>query len=308
MTWPAIFVGVCLATSQLPPCQVAAAGDLASFFPRAVSGTLWHPSDSLRIVEGTELYLLIDGGADIYLEYGFRRAGARHYSDTSGAEISLEIYEMDNAEAAYGVFSFLAAGTGARVACGQEGTAGEDFLIFWKNRFVVSVTALEEGARNGIRPLGAIVDQNMPAGGRRPELAELLMRPELPNSEVIWIKGPLAFLRRANFAQTDLFHLREGSSGFVDGCCTFILRYRSEEECDSAAAGGVVALSRTAGYKEVSKDKRSWLLANRRGKGIWIDKEKALLLITTGDAIERVGKVGGLLRKTVLVEYGRTHE
>jgi len=62
------------------------------------------PSESLRpgwkldatpeTAEGIELYHLINGGAEIYMQTGFKRAILASYSDEKGKMINLEIFKI----------------------------------------------------------------------------------------------------------------------------------------------------------------------------------------------------------------------
>jgi hypothetical protein len=57
-----------------------------------------------RIFDGNSLWGYIDGGADIYLEYGFDKVVAQDISWNNN-HLKLEIYRMKDAEAAFGIYS-----------------------------------------------------------------------------------------------------------------------------------------------------------------------------------------------------------
>jgi hypothetical protein len=54
--------------------------------------------------EGNSLWGYIDGGADLYLEYGFRRLSTQQLL-VHGDKLTVEIFRMENPEAAFGIFS-----------------------------------------------------------------------------------------------------------------------------------------------------------------------------------------------------------
>jgi Family of unknown function (DUF6599) len=276
---------------------------LASFFPADAGG--WCPSDSLRIFEGSALYDLIDGGADIYLEYGFVRAGARHYGNPPGGEMSVEVYEMRDTLAAWGMYSFLAAGTGGRTAFGQEGVGGEDFVIFWKNRFVVSVTALTAEGRTGLGVLAGGVDRRIRPAGRRPDLAEALLQPEFANTDVYLVKGVLAFERQAVVGFADAFLADEGCSGIFEACRTFILRYRGERECDSAEIQAIRFLKGAGGYRELSITEEGRLLSDPRGALVHLARDRRYLLLTLGESEEKVRRTAAALARAATAHLSR---
>ncbi|MCU7497465.1 MAG: hypothetical protein HF314_02615 [Ignavibacteria bacterium] len=64
--------------------------------------------------DGKSLWGYIDGGADLYLEYGFSRLRIQEISFKEGQQIKLEIYRMKDPAAAYGIFSV------SRFKCSQK--------------------------------------------------------------------------------------------------------------------------------------------------------------------------------------------
>ena len=63
----------------------------------------WTQSESLLRFEAGNLYSRIDGGAELFLEFGFKELLVQDYSKGDG-EISLEIYRMESPEAALGIY------------------------------------------------------------------------------------------------------------------------------------------------------------------------------------------------------------
>jgi hypothetical protein len=269
---------------------------LESCFPSSDEIKQWVRSDSIRIFEGRELYLLIDGGADIYLEYGFVRAGTERFANAAGNQISLEMYEMKGPESAYGIFSFLAAGTGRPASFGQAGTSGEDFVIFWKGRFVVSVTALDEGGRAGLSEVARAVDLKMKSGGSRPALTEVLLQPAFANSEVVYLRGALGFDRQAGPGHGSRFRFREGVSGMFGKCQTFVLRYETSAERDSARWRVLDILVREAGYTEERAGDGARILKSRRGGYLYVLDSGRHLLLVSGVVKQEVLETGARLK------------
>ncbi|MCX6234187.1 MAG: hypothetical protein NT175_05595 [Bacteroidetes bacterium] len=69
--------------------------------PKDISGgTIVRSS----VYEGNALWGYIDGGADIYLEYGFLRVFVQEI-DWQGKVIKIDVFEMSDKEAALGIFS-----------------------------------------------------------------------------------------------------------------------------------------------------------------------------------------------------------
>jgi len=115
-------------------------GDLLALLPRASDLAGWQPEAPPHQVVGEGLFSLINGGAEIFLKAGFSRAVSQAYIQAGQQPIQLEIYEMTGPEAARAVFGQKAKGNGQPVTLGVQGVDGEYYLIFWQDRFFVTVT------------------------------------------------------------------------------------------------------------------------------------------------------------------------
>ena len=66
----------------------------------------WKSFGPREIYKGEALYLWIDGGASIYMEYGFEQAVTERYLGPDSQLITLELYEMEDPTSAYGIYTF----------------------------------------------------------------------------------------------------------------------------------------------------------------------------------------------------------
>jgi hypothetical protein len=81
-----------------------AAGAQSVLVPRALSGMDGIESAQSRIFTETSLYGYINGGAELYLEYGFDTLLVTELV-VEGSDIKAEVYRMKDPEAAFGIFS-----------------------------------------------------------------------------------------------------------------------------------------------------------------------------------------------------------
>ncbi len=172
-------------------------------------------------------------------------------------------------------------------------------MIFWKNRFVVLVTALNEGGRTGLGGMARDVGRRIRPGGRRPALAEALLQPEFRNSGVMFMRGALAFDRAGEIALGNVFHLTEGVSGLYGDCRTMILRYTGREECRSAALRGIRLLTEREGFRELAGGKPTRILSGPRGVILQVSQDRRYLLLTIGEDEKRVTSAAAALAKAV---------
>jgi len=122
----------------------------------------WRMDYEPEIYVGDTLYELINGGAEVYHQFGFVQALATQYSDDEDRSISLEVFEMRDAEGAHSIYVEKTGESGEPLDIGDE-AAGEDyFLNFRSGRYLVTVTGFDSDAetQDGILRLArAVADQ-----------------------------------------------------------------------------------------------------------------------------------------------------
>jgi hypothetical protein len=152
------------------------AKEVGNFPPLPSSVAGWTASGKDKIFDRNTLYDYIDGGAEVYLAYGFRQLLARRFGREKQPGITVDVFDMGSAAEAFGVFSFERLGPHAGI--GQDSEYSSGLLRFWKGRFFVAVTAEHETpeAREAVLEAGRRVAQAIEQTGARPELLRLLPR------------------------------------------------------------------------------------------------------------------------------------
>jgi hypothetical protein len=110
------------------------------------SSLLRAPLPGHAIEQGTRstynaysLYQYIDGGADIYLLYDFKTL--LHQDFKSGAtELTADIYEMGNAEDAFGIYSSERSPNYKFLPIGAEGYRAEGILNFFEGQYYIKLS------------------------------------------------------------------------------------------------------------------------------------------------------------------------
>ena len=122
-------------------------------FPVSASAPLQLRADDLPGWEvgapdsygANQLYGYINGGAEIYLEYGFRRVlGQRCTKDRH--ELQADIYEMVNTEAAFGMFSTLRGRCGTKLPGSAWHCVTPEQILFTKGKYLVSIVPYDRAA------------------------------------------------------------------------------------------------------------------------------------------------------------------
>ena len=85
------------------------------------------------------LYQYIDGGADLYLLYGFKNLLHRDLK-SGAAELTVDIYEMDRTEDAFGIYAAERSSGYTFVSIGAEGYRDKGALNFLQDHYYVKLS------------------------------------------------------------------------------------------------------------------------------------------------------------------------
>ena len=98
---------------------------------------------SPEMAAGQELYMLINGGAEIYMQEGFKRAILATYINTDGKTINLEIFEMESPESANRIHAKKIGQQGKKLPIGEDALLEDYFLNFRKGSFQVTLSGYD---------------------------------------------------------------------------------------------------------------------------------------------------------------------
>ena len=132
------------------------------------------------------LYDYINGGAELYISYGFNSAISRKYIKSGQPEVVIEIFDMNKPENAYGVFSNTR--YEEDYTYGQGSQYVEGTLFFWKSKYYVSIMTTEETdeSKKLINELGRIISEKIEEEGKKPDILKLLPSNELDRSGILY--------------------------------------------------------------------------------------------------------------------------
>jgi hypothetical protein len=183
--------------------------------------------------QGDDLFYLINGGADIYLEYGFKDVISASYENETGLSFKAEIYQMLNDSAAYGIFSFNRNDKTIYHDIGDESIRQDDFLIFIKGRYYVVFTSQSNREEQKVNLLvkARLTEAHIKGSANVPVLVSEY-ESLAPNA--IYLRGPLAVNNIYLFDYTDIFQFADGIFFKQFDISTFIFNYPSAEICDQS--------------------------------------------------------------------------
>jgi hypothetical protein len=256
-------------------------GNLGELLPLDREAGDWVRESEAREFKGDDLYIHINGGAEIYLEYGFRSVVIQDYRSPESAGISLEIFEMSGPESAYGMYSFKTTGRGEAVDLGDGGEIESYYLNFWKGPYLVTVTGFDEDVRTrkGLVAIAEAVEGKISVSGEKPLLAKALLAVGFEPGRIRYFKGFLGLASVYSFETARGLDFEAGARAETgDGNLLVVLSYGSAPAAERSFAelrDYVGASTRFKGSRTMAPD-----------LAVAVDgKDRPLVLGTRGDAI-----------------------
>ena len=265
------------------PEQTDAPLSMTRYLPGENELELWRPKGGSQIFVGENLYELIDGGAEIYYEYGFKQVIVQNYQNPDAKSINLAIYEMDNSSSAYGIYTFQSA-EGEEVEVGSEGIRSDYYLQFWKDKFFVTLIAsdTEESTSRGLHTIAREVDHRIATHNQRPSLCNLVAIESLTPSRIVYMKGPLALSNIYDFSSDDIFGLREGVVGNYGEFSVFVFKYHSAKESRDRFTNALAKMSANPRFDNFAGHNDEYHMIDKRAAIIQMKVHRNYIFVYTG--------------------------
>ncbi len=147
----------------------------------------WKATGKDEIYNRETIFKYIDGGAELYLTYGFKQVYVRRFVNPSQDEIILDIYDMGSSADAFGIFSVEREEEEAGLGQGSE--YGGGLLRFWKGHYFISIIAMgdEEKSKPAILELGKAVAAAIDSPGSKPSLLKFLPAQGLIKNKISYL-------------------------------------------------------------------------------------------------------------------------
>lgn len=242
-----------------------------------------------RLYVGKRLFDYMNGGAELYYEYGFEQAFVQCYSfKGKQGRITVELYQMSTPQSAYGVYTFDTVGDHPKI--GQDATYAEGVLSFWKDRYFVRALAEGEGLKEILLSLGEAIAKKIPAAGLRPAILKLLPPQWIISETLIYFRGPLALNNAYFLAHKDPLSLEEGAEGVTflykpEAQPLRVIMVRYSGRTESLAAFKTLCSS---GVIKGGVKKGVLLGKGRRGYGGALVREQTLIIVLEAPNAEHV--------------------
>ncbi len=153
-----VFTGFIL---LLPGSIIAA--DLETFLPIVSNHQEWQLESPAQKAEGNQLFMLINGGATLYLSLGFKRVLIVSLIDQQGKPINIDIFEMNSASIAQQVNKEKVGAEAEKLSFGRNASLESYYLNFWQGPYQITVSGYDSTPASiaSIIRLARIVDQKI---------------------------------------------------------------------------------------------------------------------------------------------------
>lgn len=226
----------------LSPFQATYPASLGDFMPEASLTLPWSANGQVRYYEGSRLFQYINGGAQVYYEYGFVRVAVQEYMNGSQSMV-VEIYEMETSAGAFGIYSLNRDASKPAIDVGDDGTLYDYSVSFWQDRYYVNVMAYtaDHFGRTDLQKIAQSISQKIGSRGQIPELVSYLPGQILNPRSICYVMGRLGLNSYYYLSAENVFNLdTRGIHGvwgtfsqYDSQCSVFLTHYPSFAEANS---------------------------------------------------------------------------
>jgi hypothetical protein len=210
----------------------------------------WRTSGETRIYNSNNLRDFIKDKADIFNEYGLKKAMSRDYYNFFGKVINIQVYTMDNTFGSYGLFLQKSKGEKVLKVFGNDSFEKPGSFVFWKQYYLVIMNSISSGdtISEGFRQLAGVIDSKIKSRGVLPEIFGLTSNRK---GHPTLFKGPLALSEIYYFSPLNIFKINEGIAFENGDSREIVLKYSDNNEAVrmlSDAAGILSGIQKFSGF------------------------------------------------------------
>ena len=271
-------------------CSGGGSSGLQGFLPSSAKaqGIKIKKDGEARIYEGKKLFDYMDGGAELYYEYGFEQGCVQRYKAKQG-EVTAEIYQMDTSAHAYGVYTFDT--QGEHPSIGQDATYARGLLSFWKGRYCVRAFSENEKFKDILLALGQAIAKKIPQEGERPAILAFLPPQWVVEDSLLYFRGQIALNNSYFLSHQDVLFLSKGAEGLTfqykpetQPLRVIMVRYAGRPQ----ALEALKSFRASAIIKQGSLNEGLFLGKSRKGYGGAVLSEDLVVLVLDGKTRETV--------------------
>ena len=246
----------------------------------------WQPMGETLIYEGDDLFFLINGGADIYLEFGFGQVISRNYTDETGNILKVELYEMLDEDAAFGIYSLFKIDEGT-TQFAQAGRMSDTHVRFRTNRYfgIIMLQTSNPNSNKSMVGFAKFLLNALPGGIENPKIADMLPDEGFISLDVKYFRGNIGLSNVYGFGSGDIFGFSEGVYGNYGSHSLIILKYEDNNELEEITQKIHGNLMNNKKFSDFEINELSLKFKDSQGLQIVLEGFENYLLIYLGEEV-----------------------
>lgn len=244
----------------------------------------WNLKDSVETYYGDDLFLYINGGADLYLEYGFDEVATGRYINYINNNILVDIYKMSSTDAAYGIFTISSTLKGKPMKLGDQSFLYDYYLDIWKGPYFMRFTANNKnnGMIDTLLLFAKTVDLKITINGEKPPLTQAFILPGYQISNLKYFTGIIGLNNVFNFGHGSIASFSQGLYCNWEDKLLFVFSYKDDNKCREwfASAKGKMQMSKK--FSNYTKVDDGFTVTDKSGTFISFKPYKQYIRIVKG--------------------------
>lgn len=261
----------------------------------------WKVKDSIEIYTGENLFSYIDGGADIYLEYGFKEVASCKYTNFASSSFRIEVYKMTSDSAAFGIFTINSSEKGKPVDLGNKALLYDYYLDFWKGSYFVRCTSgqRDNGLMDTLKLFAGYVNDKIMETGREPKLTNVFRVDKTEFRNIKYITGIIGLGNVFNFGHGAIAGFREGVIGYSDDKILFTFSYPDDRKCREWFASAKGKMQMNQKYSDYTQMENGFTIKDKSGSSFCFIPYKRFIIIIKGMGWEEAQPLLEQIRKNL---------
>jgi hypothetical protein len=208
---------------------------LEEFLPESVNS--WQGEGEGKRYDRQTLYEYINGGAELYLSYGFVCSINKVYQKSGQPDIIVDIFDMGSSENAFGIFSHSRERDDKQFGQGSQYTSG--LLLYWKDRFYISILASPETeeSKRVVFQLASQIENAISGKGSIPGIVDQLPPEGLIQESIKYFKHHIWLNTYYYISDENILHITEKTEAVLakyqkndNKSILLLVRYPDQEE------------------------------------------------------------------------------
>jgi hypothetical protein len=245
--------------------------------------------DKLKLTESSQeyisndLFVMIDGGAETYLEYGFQKALEAKFLFDSSQQIAVQIYQMTDDGAAFGIFSSSRNEGDQKQEIGDFSSGNDYYLMVQKGiyYYVVSAEETNQQTHEAVIKIANLISDNINEKGSLPEIVKKGIAADFNTEKLKYIRGKIALSSNYFFTHKEIFKSRDAIYTETGDSKIFIFQYTDNASAISNLKlinDELVASGRYTQF-QTDSNKISCLDKNLKPVNLWISHKYVIVTV-----------------------------